>query len=66
MRVCLHPEACPFAAEPVLDRWQRALESALPGDSALVSALLVDIAFLGDIACLGDIAALAEVGASVR
>jgi hypothetical protein len=47
MRVCLHPEACPFAAEPVLDRWQRALESALPGDSALVSALLVDIACLG-------------------
>jgi hypothetical protein len=53
MRVCLRPEACPFAAStaaaPPLDRWQRALESALPGDGALVSALLGDIAALAQV-----------------
>lgn len=51
MRVCLRPAACPFAT-PVeapdadLQRWERALSAALPGDARLVSALVGDIAMI--------------------
>jgi hypothetical protein len=51
MRVCKRPASCPYAAPEAtladdLGRWQRALAAALPGDAALVSALVGDIAGL--------------------
>lgn len=52
MRVCLRPAECPFASASSarrdldLGRWERALAAALPGDGALVSALVGDIALL--------------------
>jgi hypothetical protein len=52
MRVCLRPAECPYAAgdsatpAPDLGRWERALSATLPGDRALVSALIGDITVL--------------------
>jgi hypothetical protein len=52
MRVCLRPASCPFTAAPDgfasadLARWDRLLTAALPGDAALVSALVGDIAMI--------------------
>lgn len=52
MRVCRRPASCPYAAPETsltadLGRWERALAAALPGDAALVSALVGDIAMIG-------------------
>jgi hypothetical protein len=51
MRVCLHPQSCPYATaaahpQPDLGRWERALAAALPGDRLLVAAVLGDIMVL--------------------
>jgi hypothetical protein len=57
MRVCLRPDACPFAPAATLPgdlgRWERALAAALPGDRLLVSAVVGDIARLAAEAASG-------------
>jgi hypothetical protein len=51
MRVCGRPAECPYVAPERslatdLGRWHSALDAALPGDAALVVALVGDIAAL--------------------
>lgn len=53
MRVCGRPARCPYVAPERslaadLATWQRALDSALPGDAGLVGLLLGDIATLAN------------------
>ncbi len=53
MRVCRRPARCPYVAAErslaeELQTWRRSLDAALPGDLALVDALLGDIADLAN------------------